>query len=374
MAIPAPVPEDFPADPQTEDLRPMVGRAVSNRGPWVFGALLAISAVGLFAALESRRVTVTSPATAIPQAGNSGPMIAAPPDLVLNELAGDPGYNYAYTAPGVPLAPTVPGLPASLFQNAPRGPNGGQNMGIIPGGTVMPPQPRLVPTGPNLNSSEPFVISRAAPQPPPLPVAPAEDAAAASGQLAGSGVSATRLSNPGFTVPQGAVIQAVLETALDSNRPGFARAIVSRDVRGFDGSRVLIPRGSRLFGEYKSDLAQGQRRAFVNWQLLTRPDGVQIRIESPAADPLGRAGIGGNVNTHFFQRFAGAILQSALDVGVGLASRSATNGTVVLGLPGSTQNTQINPNAGEIRPTLTIRNGTSVSVFVARDLDFSTVE
>ena len=373
MAHAAAMPDDLAADPQLDDLRPLVGRAVSNRGPWVFGAVLAISAVGLFAALESRRSTVTSPATAIPQAGTNGPMIAAPPDLALNDLASDPGYNYAYAAPGVPLAPTVPGLPASLFQNAPRGPNNAQNMGVVPGGMVMPPRPQLVPTGPNMNNSEPYIMPRVVPAPQ-LPVAPADDASAANGQLAGSGARATRLSNPGFTVPQGAVIQAVLETALDSNRPGFARAIVSRDVRGFDGVRVLIPRGSRLFGEYKSDLAQGQRRAFVNWQLLTRPDGVQIRIESPAADPLGRAGIGGNVNTHFFQRFAGAILQSALDIGVGLASRSATNGTVVLGLPGSTQNTQINPNAADIRPTLTIRNGTSVSVFVARDLDFSTVE
>ncbi len=373
MANAASMPGDPATDPQLDDLRPLVARAVSNRGPWVFGALLAITAVGIFAGLETRRAAVTSPATAIPQASNNGPMIAAPPDLVLNDLAGDPGYNYAYAAPGVPLAPTVPGLPASLFQNAPRGP--ARDAGFVPGGgMVLPPQPRLVPTGPNNGGSEPYIIPQALPQPPQLPVAPAEDAGSATGQLAGSGASATRLSNPGFTVPQGAVIQAVLETALDSNRPGFARAIVSRDVRGFDGTRVLIPRGSRLFGEYKSDLAQGQRRAFVNWQLLTRPDGVQIRIESPAADPLGRAGIGGNVNTHFFQRFAGAILQSALDIGVGLASRSATNGTVVLGLPGSTQNTQINPNAGEIRPTLTIRNGTSVSVFVARDLDFSSVE
>jgi type IV secretion system protein VirB10 len=204
-------------------------------------------------------------------------------------------------------------------------------------------------------------------------VAQAAEAAAAAGQLAGGRVGATRFDHPGQTVPQGAVIQAVLETALDSDRPGFARAIVSRDVFSFDGTRVLIPRGSRLFGEYKADLAQGQRRAFVNWQRLTRPDGVQIAIESPAADPLGRAGVGGSVDTHFFQRFAGAILQSTLDLGVNLATRSATNGTVVVGLPGSTQ-TLINPASDAIKPTLRVRHGASVSVFVARDLDFSTVE
>ena len=111
----------------------------------------------------------------------------------------------------------------------------------------------------------------------------------------------------------------MLETALDSTRPGFARAIVSRDVRGFDGSRVLIPRGSRLIGEYRSEVAPGQRRALVNWTRLIRPDGVTIAIGSPAGDPLGRGGIRARVNSHFFERFAGAILQSALDIGVNLA-------------------------------------------------------
>ena len=48
-----------------------------------------------------------------------------------------------------------------------------------------------------------------------------------------------------------------LETAIDSSRPGFARALVSRDVRSYDGSRILIPRGSRLLGEYRADVTPG---------------------------------------------------------------------------------------------------------------------
>ena len=78
-----------------------------------------------------------------------------------------------------------------------------------------------------------------------------------AGRRRGTAVAGTRtragvLANRATTVAQGTLIPAVLETALDSTRPGLARAIVSRDVRGFDGSRVLIPRGSRLIGEYRS--------------------------------------------------------------------------------------------------------------------------
>ena len=178
-------------------------------------------------------------------------------------------------------------------------------------------------------------------------------------------------ANRGWTVAQGTLIPAVLETAFDSTRPGFARAIVSRDVRGFDGARILIPRGSRLTGEYRSDIQPGQKRALINWTRLIRPDGVTIALASPASDTLGRGGVSGHYNSHFWERFAGAILQSALDVGVNLASRAASS-SVVVALPGSTQTLapQLLQSA-RIVPTITVPAGTSLSVFVARDLDFS---
>ncbi|MGZ8298125.1 MAG: TrbI/VirB10 family protein, partial [Allosphingosinicella sp.] len=184
-------------------------------------------------------------------------------------------------------------------------------------------------------------------------------------------VRAGIFANRATTVPQSTLIPAVLETAFDSRRPGFARAVVSRDVRGFDGSKVLIPRGSRLTGEYRSDIQPGQKRALINWTRLIRPDGVTMAIGSPTADTLGRGGVRGKYNGHFFQRFAGAILQSALDLGANVASRTAAGG-VVVALPGSTQNVGQSLQSSRVVPTLTVPAGTSISVFVARDLDFST--
>lgn len=354
-----------PAD-QANDAKPAVGRPVSNRGVWIFAVALALVATLLFTALESRRRAIVSPATAPARELSSG-TISSPPPL---QMANGAGYDEF----GVPLAPKVPDFSSGSGQ-IPR---------VLPG---VPTAPRVTQTGsipgpPIIRA--PAYFDAGSPNPPyrapAVPVAqPAADeqsgavAAAVPGQLAGRRVSATRFANPSMTVPQGTVIPAVLETALDSNRPGFVRAIVSRDVRSFDGTRVLIPRGSRMLGEYKADLGQGQKRVFVQWQTLTRPDGVQIALDSPAADPLGRAGVGGKVNTHFWPRFGNALLQSTLDIGVGLATRSAGGGTVVLGLPGSTQ-TLIQPQQDSYKPTVTVKHGTSVSVFVARDLDFSTVE
>jgi type IV secretion system protein VirB10 len=222
--------------------------------------------------------------------------------------------------------------------------------------------------------------SIAQPLPPgPVPVViqrPVPGDRPAIGQQVGASdrVSASRLLNPSLTVPQGTIIAAVLETALDSTRAGAVRGIVSRDVRSFDGSRVLIPRGSRLYGEYASDLSAGQKRTLVNWQRLTRPDAVIINLDSPAADPLGRAGVRGKVDSNFFARFGSAILQSVLDIGVGLATRTVQDDAVILALPGSTQEIAGRPQQTEVQRTLKVQQGTSVSVFVARDLDFSTVD
>jgi len=221
------------------------------------------------------------------------------------------------------------------------------------------------------------------------PGAPAGSTAAAdkltdderfSERIAGSAVETThasRLSDPSRVAPQGTVIPAVLETAINSDTPGFARAVVSRDVRGFDGSRVLIPRGSKLVGQYKSAVAEGQSRAFVVWSRILTPDGVSIDVDSPAADPQGRGGLSGEVDSHFFRRFGAAILLSVLTGGIDALASSGTNNTaIVIGSP--TQATQLASVALQkqidIPVTIKVPQGEPIRVFVARDLDFSAVE
>lgn len=183
---------------------------------------------------------------------------------------------------------------------------------------------------------------------------------------------AVSLRNPTMVMPTGTMIPAVIETPIDTARPGLVRAIVSSDTRGFDGRRVLVPRGSRLVGEYQAFVQGGQNRVLVNWTRLIRPDGVTIALSSPAADALGGAGVPGKVHSFFFQRFGAALLQSAMTVGVNLASRPG-NGSVIVGLPSS----QINNTVGQgllpndLRPKITVKQGAEINVFVARDLDFS---
>jgi type IV secretion system protein VirB10 len=190
--------------------------------------------------------------------------------------------------------------------------------------------------------------------------------------VADDAVRATLIRNRASIIPQGAIIAAVLETPLNSDRPGLARALVSQDVRGFDGSRVLIPRGSRLIGEFKAEVSPGMRRVLVTWSRLIRPDGVAIRLGSPVTDALGGAGAPGSVNTHFAEKFASAVLQSALAIGVNVASQLPNNNAAFyVGLPAQTAQVgqQLAPNSSR-PPTVKVREGAQIAVFVARDLDF----
>ncbi len=186
---------------------------------------------------------------------------------------------------------------------------------------------------------------------------------------------AQRLPNQNMLVTQGTIIGAVMETALNSDLPGFARAIVSRDVLSFDGSQVLIPAGSRVIGEYNSGVAQGASRIFIVWNRLIRPDGVTVSLGSPAVDDLGRGGLGGSVNRHLLQRYGGAILLSVLTGGLNLLARSRSNGSTVV-VSSTNEATSLAGQVGrgsDIPPTIKTRQGALVRIFVARDLDFSPV-
>ncbi|MGX7925165.1 TrbI/VirB10 family protein [Tsuneonella sp. HG094] len=195
----------------------------------------------------------------------------------------------------------------------------------------------------------------------------ASDFASKVGGVGGAPARASAMVNPQTTVTQGTLIPAVLETAINTDVPGFVRAVVSQDVRSFDGTRVLVPRSSRLIGQYQSGLQGGQKRAYVIWTRLIRPDGASVNLASPAVGFDGTTGLAGQVNSHFFKRFGSSMLLSVIG---GLATGGAS---VILGGGASAAQTAAQQD-GQIGPTVRVRAGEPIRVFTARDLDFSAVK
>lgn len=182
------------------------------------------------------------------------------------------------------------------------------------------------------------------------------------------------MHNRSTLVPQGALIPAAIETPVDSSQGGPVRAITTGDTRGFDGTRVLIPRGSHLIGEIKAGTQANQSRVTIQWTRLIRPDGIAIKLLAPGADLQGGAGIAGKVDNHTLARMGSAAFQTALTVGVALASRPG-NGSVVLGIPAQAAGSVAQAGApqGDNAPTVRVEAGTPIMVFVNRDMDFTGV-
>lgn len=365
---PPPDPRTMAPIPAEESVLPVVALPRQGLPKPVLIGLAILAAVILFAVLDSRRRSIDEVSQTSPGAGAPPP--AAAPPLVVPPPIGQPVLQQPQ--PQIVMPPPAAPAPRIQIPAAPPRPQ------IVYVPQPAPPQmPVVAPPAP-VSAAPAMVVDTtgggggaAAEGATPAPVIDGGGGGGPATAIAGTRSRAGVLANRTTTVAQGTLIPAVMETAFNSTRPGLARAIVSQDVRGFDGRRVLIPRGSRLIGEYRSDVQPGQRRALVNWTRLIRPDGATINIGSPATDPLGRGGIRANVNSHFFERFAGSLLRSAVDLGITLAA-GAANAPVVL-LPGGVGN-GIASAPQRVTPTLTVRAGTSISVFVARDLDFTGVE
>ncbi len=219
---------------------------------------------------------------------------------------------------------------------------------------------------------------------------------------------ATKNRRTDALIAQGTMIRGVLETAIQSDLPGMVRAVTTEDVWSFDGRRVIVPSGSRLIGEYKSGLAIGQTRVFIVWTRILRQDGVSVQLGSPGTDNLGRTGLEGEVDNHYFERFGSAIMLSIVGGGSAYLAQLGQNtqsynstststfnpatGTYVTSTsqPGNQQDayarelaaqqvsqtmTQIAnealKNSINIPPTINVDQGARIMIFVRRDLDFS---
>ena len=188
---------------------------------------------------------------------------------------------------------------------------------------------------------------------------------------------ASQLHNLHTLIAQGAMISGILETAIESDLPGMTRAIVSENVYSLDGAELLIPEGSHLIGQYRSGLVNGQSRVFIIWTRLIRNDGVSINVGSYGTDELGRSGLAGDVDTHFFERFGSSVMLSMVDSGLQAVANSNNKASTAVAV--NTGNDFSNAaaialqNSINIPPTINIDQGTRINVFVGKDLDFSKV-
>jgi type IV secretion system protein VirB10 len=365
------------APPQSHGL-PLVAEDGGNRPLWIALALIGLAGTVLFVSLETRRAALSAPAIR-PRANDQDFSRSNVPELF---VPAEPVRLTSWRPRQIPV--NIQSVPRRSIdtsnqpQREPKTPRAPENLSgssnPYQGQPGASPPPQYGPPARSADTSPAIVFDGGRTTNGEGSTANAGGSASASGGTAIVRAQAARSIPHDLIIAQGTLIPAVLETAIDSTQPGKVRALVTDNVLSIRGANILIPKGSRLFGEYRGELGAGQKRANVQWTRLVRPDGVTVDLDSAASDRLGRAGIGGKVDTHFMERLGGALLQSTIDIGTGVLTRRLSNSTIVVALPSSVQGatSQLVPQAP--KPTLRVRQGTSISVYVARDLDFSGVE
>ena len=204
------------------------------------------------------------------------------------------------------------------------------------------------------------------------------------GQLQGSAtprVAASLLGDRSLTLPKGTAFTCALKTKIVSAVSGFVGCQVQRNVFSDDGRVLLIERGSHLDGEYRiASVRPGTVRIPVLWTRIRTPNGVTVDIDSPGTGPLGESGVDGYVDNRWGERIGAAILMSLIDDSVKLIIQNQANdtnaNTVVL--PSTTTNTsklaeKVLDSTINIPPLIYQNQGGIVGIYVARDVDFSSV-
>ena len=186
---------------------------------------------------------------------------------------------------------------------------------------------------------------------------------------------AGRIPQPGRTIVQGTVLQATLETAVSSELPGVMRAVVARNVHSYDGANVLLPKGTRLIGEYNSGVSVVQGRVQMAWSRAITPTGVSVELGGYGADRLGRSGQTGFIDSRFRARFGSAALISLIGAGPQVVINEDA---------GENQQDIADDVGGDLErasqdvmedylsagPVIYVDQGTELTVFVNRDLVF----
>lgn len=113
---------------------------------------------------------------------------------------------------------------------------------------------------------------------------------------------------------RGKMLDAVIETAINTDIGGEIRAIITRDIYSEWGRNILIPKGSRVFGNYATGIDGAYGRIAIEWTRVDLANGYSLNLSGTGADALGRKGNQGRVDNKFKERLSNSILRSLMSI------------------------------------------------------------
>ena len=254
---------------------------------------------------------------------------------------------------------------------------------------------------PPIEISSPPIVETPPPIIPNIPVQPADMYANTDSKFVEDGEAAQKESgastaqtnavrymhNRDKLLLQGTYLRCVLETKIVSEVKGFTSCIITEPVYSASGKYLLLPKGSKVMGQYGSSNPTGPRMEVI-WNRIITPEGVDVTLESPGVDNLGAAGHVGKFKSHWGSRLASALLISMIsDAFKYAATEYGPQGQTVTTNTSTTTNPYESDTANTLkqqaisqlernnaRPnTVTINQGTLINIYTAQDIDFSSV-
>ena len=179
-----------------------------------------------------------------------------------------------------------------------------------------------------------------------------------------------------YEVKAGTIVPLTLETQINSDLPGDITAIVQMDIYDSKTGRILlIPSGSRVIGKYNSNVSFGQERVQVVFNRITLPNQKSINIGAMiGVDQMGQTGVKDKVDTKLGKVFSSVVMSAILGAGTAVVTEENTDknwqneagrgaGEQILNVGTTYTNKLLN-----VQPTLEIRAGYTIGLFVSKDL------
>ncbi len=293
-----------------------------------------------------------------------------------------PTRTFQEIIPNQEVIPVVPALQTQTPLSLPQQPS----QPILPGAENKPVLPQIL----DKSGSELMVTATGTPEIPQSPNLPNNDQERGGKDGLSTMLMPTKtekrqasmIGDRNFLLAKGAIIECALQTKLITTVSGMTSCIITRNIYSDNGKILLVERGSTITGEYQARLLQqGMARIFVLWDRIKTWNGVVIALDSPGTDPLGGAGLPGYIDTHFWERFGSALMLSLIttaEQGLISSLNNGSNGNNQYNIGGGGSGIQNLPAEAlkysiNIPPTLYKNQGEQAAVYVARDLDFSSV-
>jgi type IV secretion system protein VirB10 len=178
-----------------------------------------------------------------------------------------------------------------------------------------------------------------------------------------------------YVVFEGTVLETLLINRLNGTFSGPVICLVTTDIYSHDRQQVLIPAGTKVLGEAKKVEALGQQRLAVFFHRLIMPDGFSVILDQfKGLNQIGETALRDKVNNHYLQIFGASlavgILGGISEAGTGNVLTNSPLDRARAGLGSSLANSSTNilDRFLNILPTVTIREGSRVKIYLSDDL------